>query len=57
MNLREMDLRTAFCGGLTKVKLKVIGTPDEDGCVELSCVETVTDGRQQTLVLSDEKGE
>ncbi len=55
VNLMELNLRTAHCGGLTEVKLKITGPLDESGCAELTCVETITEGRKQTLVLSDEK--
>ena len=57
MNLMEMNLRTASCSGLAKVKLKIAGPLNDDGCVELTCVETITEGSQQVLVLSDERGE
>lgn len=57
VNLMEMNLRTASCSGLATVKLKVMGPLDAEGCVELTCVETVTEGRKQMLVFSDEKSE
>ena len=56
VNLMELDLRTADCGGLATVRIKVTGPMDEDGCVELTCVETITQGHAQVVVLSDEKG-
>ncbi len=61
VNLMELKLRTGSCEGLARMKLKITGPLDEEGCVELTCVETVRTacaglGQNTTLVLSDEKG-
>ena len=57
VNLMELNLRTADCSGLATLRIKVTGPVGEEGCVELACVERITQGHVQLLVLSDEKGE
>ena len=57
MNLMELQERLAGARGLATVKVKITQPLGEDGCVEVSCVETITNSEGQTLVLSDERGE
>ena len=57
MNLMQLNLRTAEAHGLAEVKIKITGQVDEDGCVKVTCVETVTSDTGQTVILSDETGE
>ena len=56
MNLMELQSEVADHSGLARVKVKITGTVDADGCVEVTCVETIVDDQGQTIVLSDERG-
>ena len=55
MRLMELNARMANARGLAVVKLKIAGPIGADGCVEVTCVETVTNDEGQTIVLSDAK--
>ncbi len=56
MRLMELNARTANGYPLATVKVKVTGPVDADGCVEVTCVETITEGMEQVIIFSDEKG-
>ena len=57
MKLMELNARTAEAHGLATVKVKITGKVDADGCVEVNCVETVTNDDGQTIIFSDERGD
>ena len=57
MKLMELNARTAEAHGLATVKVKITGKVDAEGCVDVTCVETVTDDDGQTIIFSDERGD
>ena len=57
MNLMELKERIAQARGYAVVKAKLTGPVDAEGCVEITCVETVTNDEGQTIVFSDEPAE
>lgn len=57
MNLMELQSETVGDSGLARVKVKITGPLDADGCVEVTCVETIVDDKGQTIVLSDARGQ
>ena len=57
MRLMELNARTANAHGLATIKVKITGEVDADGCVEVTCVETVTNDDGQMIIFSDERGD
>ena len=57
MDLLELNLRIANGRGSAIVRAKITGPLNSDGCVEVTCVETVTNDEGQTIIFSDRKGE
>ena len=57
MNLMELQSEIADHSGLARVKVKITGPVDADGCVEVTCVETIVEDQGQTIVFSDERGQ
>ena len=53
----ELNVRVAEAKGFAVAKAKITGPVDADGCVEITCVETITNEDGQTIVFSDERGE
>ena len=55
MEVMELQARLAEVGGRAVVKIKVAGPDGPEKCIELSCVEVVTDDSGETVFLSSQR--